>query len=213
MVLNKFLKIEEEIKELAFSNNGKLPKIIFVTKSHEFEDFITVYSYGLEHNKEILYGESRLQEAQKKWKGKKAVLHMIGPMQSNKLKEVCNLFDYIHSIDSVKLLQKLALIKEEKGFIPKVLLQVNISREEQKRGILPDNLEELLKKAQDLKVPIEGLMSIPAKGGDSRKAFLELKELQQKHNLKELSIGMSQDYKIAIECGATMLRIGSVFFE
>ncbi len=213
MILDKFLQIEEEIEKLAWSNDCVLPKLIFVTKSHEFEEFATIYNYGLEHNKIIMYGESRLQEAQKKWAEKKATLHMIGPMQSNKLKEACNLFDYIHSIDSVKLLQKLAIIKEEKGSIPKILLQVNISREEQKRGILPEELEKLLKVAQDLNITIEGLMAIPAKGGDSRKMFLELQDLQKKYHLKELSIGMSQDYKIAIECGATMLRIGSIFFE
>ncbi len=213
MVLNNFLQIEQEIKELASKNNVVMPKLIFVTKTHGFEEFITIYDYGVKHNKEIIYGESRLQEAQKKWQGKEATLHMIGPMQSNKLKEACGLFDYIHSIDSVKLLQKLAKIKEEQGFIPKILLQVNISQEEQKRGILPHDLAGLLQEAQNLNIPVEGLMAIPAKGGDSQKMFMKLKELQQKHNLQELSIGMSQDYKVAIECGATMVRIGSIIFD
>ncbi len=172
----------------------------------------------LVEQKQIHFGENKVQEAVEKWtkikrEFKDIKLHMIGKLQTNKVKFVVPLFDYIHSLDSIKLAQK---INQEQNKIKKnlkIFVQVNIGNEEQKSGIKVEDLEEFYKKCMlDFNLNIVGLMCLPPKNINSNEYFLKMKNLAMKLNIKELSMGMSNDYLDAANCGATFLRIGSKIF-
>jgi len=172
----------------------------------------------LVEQKQIHFGENKVQEAVEKWtkikrEFKDIKLHMIGKLQTNKVKFVVPLFDYIHSLDSIKLAQK---INQEQNKIKKnlkIFVQVNIGNEEQKSGIKVEDLEEFYKKCMlDLNLNIVGLMCLPPKNINSNEYFLKMKNLAMKLNIKELSMGMSNDYLDAANCGATFVRIGSKIF-
>ena len=167
---------------------------------------------------QIHFGENKVQEAIEKWQEikqdfKNLQLHMIGKLQSNKVKFVVPLFDYIHSLDSLKLAKKIA---EEQNKIKKrlkIFIQINIGNEEQKNGIDEGDLEEFYKKCvNELELDIVGLMCLPPKDGNTKEYFIKMKNLAQKINVKELSMGMSNDYLDAAKHGATYLRIGSKVF-
>ena len=167
---------------------------------------------------QIHFGENKVQEAIEKWQEikqdfKHLQLHMIGKLQSNKVKFVVPLFDYIHSLDSLKLAKKIA---EEQNKIKKrlkIFIQINIGNEEQKNGIEEGDLEEFYKKCvNELELDIVGLMCLPPKDDNTKEYFIKMKNLAQKINVKELSMGMSNDYLDAAKHGATYLRIGSKVF-
>ena len=167
---------------------------------------------------QIHFGENKVQEAIEKWQEikqdfKHLQLHMIGKLQSNKVKFVVPLFDYIHSLDSLKLAKKIA---EEQNKIKKrlkIFIQINIGNEEQKNGIDEGDLEEFYKKCvNELELNIVGLMCLPPKDNNTKEYFVKMKNLAQKINVKELSMGMSNDYLDAAKHGATYLRIGSKVF-
>ena len=167
---------------------------------------------------QIHFGENKVQEAIEKWQEikqdfKHLQLHMIGKLQSNKVKFVVPLFDYIHSLDSLKLAKKIA---EEQNKIQKrlkIFIQINIGNEEQKNGIEEGDLEEFYKKCvNELELDIVGLMCLPPKDDNTKEYFIKMKSLAQKINVKELSMGMSNDYLDAAKHGATYLRIGSKVF-
>ena len=140
-------------------------------------------------------------------------LHLIGKLQTNKVKYILPLFDYIHSLDNIKLAEKISLEQEKKKFKPKVFIQVNIGEESQKSGIDPMNLASFLDNCrQQLNLDIVGLMCIPPISGDTNKFFKEMHNLKNKHNLSNLSMGMSSDYMEAINHEATFVRIGSKIF-
>ena len=164
------------------------------------------------------FGENKVQEAVEKWPKikqdyKDIKLHMIGRLQTNKVKFAIPLFDYIHSLDSLKLAKK---IYEEQNRIKKnlkIFIQVNIGKEDQKSGINEGYLEEFYKKCiSEFNLDIVGLMCLPPNNSDSSDYFLKMKDLAKKHNLKELSMGMSNDYLEAVKHGATFVRIGSAIF-
>jgi len=146
-----------------------------------------------------------------------SVYHFIGHLQTNKVKHVVGFFDYIHSVDSLKIAQCIDLEAQKRGIVQKILVQVNNALEPQKFGIYPNDLENLIEEVKKMKsVELVGLMNIAPLIDDEnelRRLFLEMKELKEKYNLKELSMGMSQDYKLALECGATMIRLGRILFN
>ena len=188
-------------------------KIIAVSKTFPINEILPLINHGQVH-----FGENKVQEAIEKWQEikqdfKHLQLHMIGKLQSNKVKFVVPLFDYIHSLDSLKLAKKIA---EEQNKIKKrlkIFIQINIGNEEQKNGIDEGDLEEFYKKCvNEFELDIVGLMCLPPKDINTKEYFVKMKNLAQKINVKELSMGMSNDYLDAAKHGATYLRIGSKVF-
>lgn len=164
-----------------------------------------------------LFGENRVQEAQAKFPVLKQdypdlELHLVGPLQSNKVKEAVALFDVIESLDRIKLADALAAERDRSGKCPRLFIQVNTGEEEQKAGVLPNDLEALLAHARDLKLPVEGLMCIPPLDDDAAPHFAFLLGRARELGLPQLSMGMSGDFELAIKFGATHVRVGSAIF-
>ena len=188
-------------------------KIIAVSKTFPIGEILPLINNG-----QIHFGENKVQEAIEKWSDikqdfKHIQLHMIGKLQTNKVKFVIPLFDYIHSLDSLKLAQKISIeqIKYKKRL--KIFIQINIGDEEQKNGINEDDLEKFYEKCVDeLNLDIVGLMCLPPKNESAVNYFQKMQNLSKMINVKELSMGMSGDYVAASESGATFLRIGSKIF-
>ena len=166
----------------------------------------------------IDFGENKVQESIEKWKEIKNLfqnvkLHMIGKLQTNKVKYVIPLFDYIHSLDNLKLAEKISEEQKKREKHLKIFIQVNIGNEQQKSGIDPKDLKEFYNKCNsDLKLDVIGLMCIPPQNGDVKTYFAHMLNLKNSLNLKELSMGMSSDYLQAIDHGSTFVRIGSKIF-
>ena len=163
------------------------------------------------------YGENKVQEAVEKWtdikiKNDRINLHLIGKLQTNKVKFALKIFDYIHSLDNEKLAKKISDEQEKQNKKPKIFIQINLGEEVQKSGIMKENLLDFYQFSKDLGLNIIGLMSIPPFGEDSSKFFSKMTELNELINLKELSMGMSSDYINALEYNSTYLRIGSDIF-
>ena len=206
------------IKSIVFSQESKLgkdkgsTKIIAVSKLQPDVRVESVLKDG--HR---IFGENRVQEAIRKWPEFKkkydgVELHLLGPLQRNKVRQAMNLFDYIHTVDNFKLVKKIAEIRDEISFCPKLFIQVNIGNEEQKAGVDVSNLGELLLACKHFNLLVCGLMCIPPSHEDPSKHFLALKNLAEKENLKELSMGMSNDFEVAIRSEATFIRVGSAIF-
>jgi pyridoxal phosphate enzyme (YggS family) len=209
--INNLVSIENTLKIENLELNRI--KIIAVSKTFPIDEILPLINHG-----QIHFGENKVQEAIEKWQEikqdfKHLQLHMIGKLQSNKVKFVVPLFDYIHSLDSLKLAKKIA---EEQNKIKKrlkIFIQINIGNEEQKSGIDEGDLEEFYKKCvNELELNIVGLMCLPPKDNNTKEYFIKMKNLAQKINVKELSMGMSNDYLDAAKHGATYLRIGSKVF-
>ena len=193
-------------------NNYHNIKIIAVSKTFPIESIKPLIDYG-----HLEYGENKVQEAITKWTDIKLVnpnikLHLIGKLQTNKVKFVLKLFDYIHSVDNKKLAKKIAdeEIKQNKKI--KIFLQINIGNEEQKSGIDKNQLQDLYSYCKNLNLDIVGLMCIPPTENKSELFFKEMELLAKKFKLLELSMGMSADYIEAAKNSATYLRIGSNIF-
>jgi pyridoxal phosphate enzyme (YggS family) len=164
-----------------------------------------------------IFGENRVQEAHAKWpkfkeKFKNVELHLLGPLQRNKVRDAVRLFDFIHTVDNIKLAQRISLIMEETGRCPKLFIQVNTGNEPQKAGVDIDNLENLLTVCSELRLPVVGLMCIPPVLEDPSPHFDALSTLKEKYGLSELSMGMSNDFEKAILAGASYIRVGSAIF-
>ena len=209
--INNLTVIKDQIKS-KFGLARKL-EIIAVSKTFSKPDINPLLEYGHLH-----FGENKVQEAIDKWTDIKKTyqnlkLHMIGKLQTNKVKFVIPLFDYIHSLDSVKLAEKIAIEQQKKSRKLKIFIQVNIGNESQKNGLAADELQDFYKKCtEELKLNIVGLMCIPPQDQQVSKHFKQMKQLNEILNLKELSMGMSEDYMEAIEYGATYVRVGSKIF-
>ena len=193
-------------------NHDRLPKIIAVSKTFPIENILPLVEYGHIH-----YGENKVQEALDKWSDIKSQndrikLHLIGKLQTNKVKFALKIFDYIHSLDSEKLANKIADEQAKQGKKPKIFIQVNIGDEEQKSGVKVDKIEELIIFSKEANLNVIGLMCIPPANEDPDKYFNEIKTLSKKFNLSEISMGMSSDYLKAVENHSTYLRIGSSIF-
>ena len=209
--VNNLITIQETLQ-----NNIKISKqtnIIAVSKTFPIESIFPLINHGHEH-----YGENKVQEAIEKWTTIKQdfiniKLHMIGKLQTNKVKYAIPLFDYIHTLDNVKLAEKIANEEIKKNKKLKIFIQVNIGKEEQKNGIEVERLTkfyELCKK--DFKLDIIGLMCIPPQDKNSETYFAEMKKISAEMGLTDLSMGMSDDYLDASKNEATFLRIGSKIF-
>jgi len=212
MIIDKLNLIKNEI-QLKINVSEFRPKIIAVSKTHEMNNILPLIKYGHED-----FGENKVQEALLKWKHIKldypnVKLHMIGKIQTNKVKYVVDLFDYVHSLDNINLAEKISNEQKTKNKSLKIFIQVNIGNEIQKSGISLSKLNEFYNLCtQDLKLNIIGLMCLPPKDDNTNEYFIKMKNLAQKINVKELSMGMSNDYLDATKHGATYLRIGSKIF-
>ena len=175
-------------------------------------DISPLIEYGHKH-----FGENKVQEAVEKWSETKNLdkdlkLHLLGKLQTNKVKFALKIFDYIHSLDNEKLAQKISKFQSENSFNVKIFIQVNIGNEDQKSGINEKNLLEFYKYCKDLNLNIIGLMCIPPFDKISSSYFKKMQILRDKVNLNHLSMGMSSDFLSAIEHQSTFLRIGSEIF-
>ena len=188
-------------------------KIIAVSKTFLMNDIQPLVQHGHKD-----FGENKIQEAISKWsdikeKNPQLKLHMLGKIQTNKVKFLLPLFDYIHSLDNLKLAQKISEEETKKNKKLKIFIQVNIANESQKNGIDVNDLNEFyLKCKKDLNLNIVGLMCLPPQNKEPTEYFLLLKKLAKDLNIFNLSMGMSNDYPEAIKCGSTHLRIGSEIF-
>ena len=208
--VKNLIYIQELIKSKA--NDDKLTKVIAVSKTFPIENILPLIEHGHLH-----YGENKVQEALNKWndiklKNNAIKLHLIGGLQTNKVKFALRIFDYIHSLDSEKLAIKISeeQIKQEKK--PKIFIQVNIGNEDQKSGINKHNLVDFHKFCKKLDLDIIGTMCIPPNDNNTEKYFSEMNKINQELNFKELSMGMSADYLDAIKNNATYVRVGSKIF-
>ena len=199
-------------KKLEEQKINYTPKVIAVSKTFKLEKILPLIEYG-----HLDYGENKVQEAIDKWskiklKKQNIKLHLIGKLQTNKVKHALKIFDYIHSVDSMKLAKKIAdeQIKQNKNL--KLFIQVNIGDEEQKSGIKVEQVKDLIIFSKQLNLNIVGLMCIPPVNEEPDKYFKEINILSKKFNLQEISMGMSSDYLKAVENSSTYLRIGSSIF-
>ncbi|NDW54479.1 YggS family pyridoxal phosphate-dependent enzyme [Aliiroseovarius sp. PrR006] len=194
---------------------GRTPgsaKLIAVSKVQPLERVVAVLEEG--HR---VFGENKVQEAAGKWPDLKekfdgVELHLIGPLQTNKTRQAIGLFDVIHSVDRPKLARAIARIAEEDGHCPRLFIQVNTGEEDQKAGVLPSDLAELVALCRELNLPVEGLMCIPPSDEEPSLHFALLAKLAKKHGFEGLSMGMSGDFERAIAQGATYVRVGSAIF-
>ena len=208
-IVNNFIQVRDKIKSIS-----TVSKLIVVSKNQNSEDILKLISIGQLH-----FGENKVQETLKKWPeilqhNKNIKLHFIGKLQSNKVKEAFQIFDYIHSLDNEKLAKIFSNLEETSNKKINYFIQVNIGEEIQKSGITISSVNDFVKHCiNDLKLNILGLMCLPPANKDPEPFFKKLKALTDDNKLAEISMGMSNDYLKAIYCGSTYLRIGSAIFN
>lgn len=188
-------------------------RLVAVSKTFGAEEIRPVLTAG-----QTLFGENRVQEAEDKWPALKeafpdTVLHLIGPLQSNKTKNAVALFDAIESVDRPKIARAIAKEAEKQGRMPDVFLQINTGEEPQKAGMLPGEADAFIAEARDvLNLPVKGLMCIPPVDEPPAPHFMLLAKIAARNGLTGLSMGMSADFETAIRFGATHIRVGSAIF-
>ena len=202
--------IKEDLKSKI--NNYHSVKVIAVSKTFSIEAIMPLIEHG-----HLDYGENKVQEAVDKWSNLKQKkpgikLHLVGRLQTNKVKFAIKIFDYIHSVDTKKLAKKIADEEVKQNKKLKLFIQVNIGEEDQKSGVVKNEIIDLYNYCKELNLDVIGLMCIPPANEDPSKYFHEIKLLNKKLNLLELSMGMSSDYLKAVENSSTYLRIGSSIF-
>ena len=211
--IKNLLDIEKKIKvysnELQINNYSK---VIAVSKTFKIDKILPLIDYG-----HVDFGENKVQEAIEKWteikkKNSKIKLHMVGKLQTNKVKFAVQLFDYIHSVDSEKLAKKIADEQLKINKKIKIFLQVNIGNENQKSGINKNDLNKMVLFCKEINLDLIGLMCIPPANADSQDYFEEMKQLNRSLGFKELSMGMSSDFLKAVKNLSTFVRIGSNIF-
>jgi len=213
--VDKLIDIQNEIQaksnKLNFINTK--PNIIAVSKTFSISKIMPLIEHGHIH-----FGENKVQEALDKWseikiKYNNIQLHMLGKLQTNKVKNVIPLFDYIHSLDNIKLAEKISNEQLKKNKKLKIFIQINIGNEPQKSGIKKEELDNFYKICKkDLGLNVIGLMCLPPKNISEDQFFLEMLNLSKKLEISELSMGMSSDYITAIKYKASFLRIGTKIF-
>tara|TARA_B100000700_G_scaffold117187_1_gene131841 strand:- start:2120 stop:2764 length:645 start_codon:yes stop_codon:yes gene_type:complete len=206
--INNLLSVNNEIEK----KSNKKANIIAVSKTFSVEKIMPLLEYGHDH-----FGENKVQEALEKWTDLKknfvnVKLHLVGKLQTNKVKHVLKLFDYIHSVDNVKLATKISNEQKKINKKPKIFIQINIGNEAQKSGIDKNELKNFYNTCIELELDVIGTMCLPPDDGKSEEYFFEMKKLNESLNLNELSMGMSGDYLSALKYGATFIRIGSKIF-
>ena len=201
-----------EIKTLS-SKHSQAVKVIAVSKKQTVDKIKLIAQEGHEH-----FGENQIQEVESKWITLKKEfpeikLHYIGTIQSRKTKIIFDLCDEIHSIDRIKIVKKIKEIEKQSGLVKKDYIQVNTGDEIQKSGVSMSEIDEFINKSRsEYNFSIHGLMCLPPQNDDPTKHFLELKSVALRNDINKLSMGMSGDYKEAISCGSTHLRLGTVIF-
>ena len=211
MSLSQVIKLSNQSERLANRKVNSV-KLIAVSKVQPNEKVEAVLKEG--HR---CFGENRVQEALNKWPSFKenyenVELHLIGPLQTNKARQAFELFDVIQTLDRPKLANLLANLTQERGFCPSLFIQVNTGEEPQKTGVLPKDLDIFIKDCQSMDLLIDGLMCIPPQNEEPALHFSLLRKMQERNNIRFLSMGMSSDYESAIMFGATHVRIGSAIF-
>ena len=207
-IVSNFQKISNNINLV-----NKNITIIAVSKTFKIEQIMPLINFGHKH-----FGENKVQESLEKWmpeflNEKKIQLHMLGKLQSNKVDDAVRIFSYVHSLDNDKLALKLSAAEKKINKSLMYFIQVNIASEPQKSGIAINYTDDFIKFCvNDLKLNVRGLMCLPPINADPAPYFQKLNLIGKKNNLKDLSMGMSQDYLQAINFGATYLRIGSNIF-
>ena len=211
--VQNLIDIENQIKlNLNDLNTINLPNIIAVSKTFKLDKILPLIEHG-----HINFGENKVQEAFDKWalikeKKPELKLHMIGKLQTNKVKLAVKLFDFIHSVDSKKLAKKIFDEQTKIKKKVKIFIQINIGDENQKSGVNKDELESLISYCKELDLDMIGLMCIPPMYVDPLNLFKEMSEINKSYNFQELSMGMSSDYLAAARNYSTYLRIGSGIF-
>ena len=212
--VNQIISIKKEIQEKIIEGKpgNYKPTIVAISKTFSIDKILPLINYGHDH-----FGENKVQEALEKWNqvketNPKIKLHMVGKLQTNKVKNALKIFDYIHSLDSIKLAEKIANEQKKLEMKPKLFIQINIGKESQKSGIDSEKVFDFYKTCKKMDLNIIGTMCLPPENQDSDIFFSEMKNLNNNLNLNELSMGMSHDYINAIEHSATYIRIGSKIF-
>ena len=208
--INNLALINKQIKS-KFDDINNL-NIIAVSKTFPMSEIDPLIKSGHQH-----FGENKVQEAVEKWSESKISiknlkLHMVGKLQTNKVKNAVEIFDYIHSLDSLKLANKISDEIHKKSKKIKIFIQINLGGEKQKNGIEPSDLEDFYNNCKTLKLDIIGTMCIPPESQDPKHFFKDLLQLNRKINLSEISMGMTNDYLDALEYKSTYLRIGTGIF-
>ncbi len=203
-------EVKEKINSIGKKNYE--PKIIAVSKTFSLESINPLIDYGHIH-----FGENKVQEATQKWLNLKGVnksikLHMLGKLQTNKVKQAVAIFDYIHSVDSIKLATKIVNEQIKQNRSLKIFLQINIGEESQKSGVLLNEVNQLAAECKNLNLDVIGLMCLPPISTDVSKYFSLIKEKNDELKFNELSLGMSSDYLEAIEFNTTFIRVGTKIF-
>ena len=207
-IVNRLITIKKEIQ-----SKNSTAEIIAIAKTFPINDILPLINYGHHH-----FGENKVQEAIEKWTDikkdfKNIKLHMVGKLQTNKVKFVVGLFDYIHSLDNIKLAEKISSEQKKLNKKIKIFIQVNIGDESQKSGLVPGKVNDFLSICiKELDLEIIGLMCLPPYNEDSSKYFKEMKKLLLNTQLSQLSMGMSNDYLEAIDYNSSFVRIGSKIF-
>jgi PLP dependent protein len=207
-IINTKIKKAEESSGRAIGST----QLIAVSKIQPNERVLNVLEQGHQ-----VFGENKVQEAQSKWpifheKFPTAKVHLIGPLQSNKVKQAIELFDTIHTVDRLKLAQKLSNEVQSQGKAPKMFIQINTGEEKQKSGVIPSEADKFISDCLSLDLPIKGLMVIPPINEEPSLHFGLLRKIAQRNGLAGLSMGMSNDFESAIAMGATHIRVGSAIF-
>jgi pyridoxal phosphate enzyme (YggS family) len=207
-VINSKIKRAEKSAGRAIGST----QLLAVSKVQPYERVLSVLKQG-----HTIYGENKVQEAHGKWpmfreNFSNVKVHLIGPLQSNKVKQAVELFDAIHTVDRLKLAQKLSNEIQTQGKAPEMFIQINTGDEEQKSGISPKDADQFIADCLSLDLPIKGLMVIPPINEEPSLHFGLLRKIAQRNDLTGLSMGMSSDFESAIAMGATYIRVGSAIF-
>ena len=212
--VQRLISVKSKVKEILNKNNiSTVPEIIAVCKKFSLNEINPLLEFGHIH-----FGENKIQEAESKWNSmklsnNKIQLHMVGKLQSNKAKKALMLFDYIHSLDSKKLADKLSYFEKLSKKKIKYFIQINIGEEEQKSGIFLKDLKNFYDYcSKTLLLNIVGFMCLPPNDSDPDKFFEILKKLSAEYKLSDISMGMSGDYEKAVVKGSTFLRLGTSIF-
>ena len=212
--VEKLNSVKKKINDIVSRKQLKtIPQIVVITKTFSLNEITPLLEIGHLH-----FGENKIQEAESKWvdvknKYKNLQLHMVGKLQTNKVKKAVELFDYIHSLDNAKLALKISRYEKKLNKKVKLFIQVNLAKEIQKSGILLDDVNNFYNYCiKELSLNVIGLMCLPPTSSDSNKYFMTLQKISEKLNLTDLSMGMSADYEQAIINGSTYLRLGTVIF-
>ena len=212
--IKNLIYIQNEIKSKISEHKIKdyNPHIIAISKTFKIDHILPLIEYGHIH-----FGENKIQEAMDKWpeiknKNIQIKLHMVGKLQTNKVKFAIKIFDYIHSVDNIKLAKKISDEQKKNNKKPKIFIQLNIGNEVQKSGISKSEINFFYNYCKELGLDVIGTMCLPPNDNKSEIYFSEMKKLNQELGLYEISMGMSDDYLIALKYHSTFLRIGSKIF-